>query len=137
MRELATVVVLGLALACASSGSVGTTGTVYADRTQLWLAAQTAIREMGGRIVHADEASGTVAGRLDVEGTPIDLSVSLWGSPASEAATVDYFDVDAHAALAGGGDVSEEWQRRLKFLADELLERITAASPGRGAGLQP
>jgi hypothetical protein len=137
VRALAIVVVLGLALACASSGSVGTTSTVYADRTQLWLAAQTAIREMGGLVVHADEASGTVAGRLDVEGTPIDLSVSLWGSPASEAVTVDYFDVDAHAALAGGGDVSEEWQRRLRYLADELMDRISAAATGRARGLQP
>ena len=137
MRALALLVALAVSVSCASSSSVGTTTTVYADKTQLWLAAQRAIRDMGGKIVRADEASGTVAGRLDVEGTPIDLSVSLWGSPASEAATVDYFDVDAHAALAGGGDVSEEWQRRLKFLADELLQRVSAAATGPARALPP
>ena len=135
MRALALVIALALSVSCASTSSVGTTTTVYADTTQLWLAAQRAIREMGGKIVRADEASSTVAGRIDVEGTPIDLSVSLWGSPASEATTVDYYDVNVRASLVGDSAPSEEWQRRLKFLADELSERISAAAPepARGA----
>jgi len=137
VRALALVVALALSVSCASSSSVGTTTTVYADKTQLWLAAQRAIRDMGGKIVRADEASGTVAGRIDVEGTPIDLSVSIWGSPAAEHAAVDYYDVDVRASLVGDPAPTEEWQRRLKFLADELMDRISAASPGRGSGLQP
>ena len=137
MRALALVVALALSVSCASSSSIGTTTTVYADKTQLWLAAQRAIRDMGGKIVRADESSGTVAGRIDVEGTPIDLSVSIWGSPASAAATVDYYDVDVRASLVGDPAPNEEWQRRLKFLADELMDRISAASPGRRSGLQP
>ena len=137
MRALALVVALALSVSCASSSSVGTTATVYADKTQLWLAAQRAIREMGGKIVHADEASGTVAGRIDVEGTPIDLSVSIWGSPATAGATVDYYDVDVRASLVGDSEPSEEWQRRLKFLADELMDRITAGASGPRAGVVP
>jgi hypothetical protein len=101
VRALAIVVTLALSVSCASTSSVGTTTTVYADKTQLWLAAQRAIREMGGKIVHADEASGTVAGRIDVEGTPIDLSASIWGSPATAGATVDYYDVEVRASLVG------------------------------------
>jgi len=132
VRALALVVALALSVSCASTGSVGMTTTVYADTTQLWLAAQRAIREMGGKIVHADEASGTVAGRIDVEGTPIDLSVSIWGSPAAEHTAVDYYDVDVRASLVGDSEPSEEWQRRLKFLADELMERITAGASGPG-----
>jgi hypothetical protein len=131
------VVALALSVSCASSSSVGTTTTVYADKTQLWLAAQRAIRDMGGKIVRADEASGTVAGRIDVEGTPIDLSVSIWGSPAAEHTAVDYYDVDARASLVGDSAPSEEWQRRLKFLADELLQRINAAATGSPRALAP
>lgn len=137
MRLIVTGLVLAVSLSCASSGSVGTTATIYTEKTQLWLAAQRAIRDMGGKIAHADEATGTVAGRIDVEGTPIDLSVSIWGSPASEPANVDYFDVDVRASLVGDPAPDQEWQRRLKFLANELLERISAASPRRGPGLQP
>lgn len=137
MKALVTAVVLALSLSCASSGSVRATASLYAEKTQLWLTAQRAIRDMGGRIVHADEATGTVAGRLDVEGTPVDLNVNISGSPASEPATVDYFDVDVRASLVGDPAPDEEWQRRLRFLADELLERISAASPRRGPGLQP
>ncbi|HOC44051.1 MAG TPA: hypothetical protein PKJ99_13625 [Thermoanaerobaculales bacterium] len=130
MRALAVVAALGLAISCASSASVGTTATFYADSSQLWLAAQAAIREMGGRIVHADRANGTVAGRLDVEGTPIDLSISIWGSPASERTAVDYYDVDVRASLASGAAPDEEWQRRLKYVEGELVERIGAAAAG-------
>ena len=137
MHAISLVVALALSVSCASTNSVGTTTTVYADTTQLWLAAQRAIREMGGKIVHADEASGTVAGRIDVEGTPIDLSASIWGSPATAGATVDYYDVDVRASLVGDSAPSEEWQRRLKFLADELLQRVSAAATGPARALPP
>jgi len=137
MKPIVAAVALAVSLSCASSGSVGATASLYAEKTQLWLAAQRAIRDMGGRIVHADEATGTVAGRLDVEGTPVDLNVTISGSPASEPANVDYFDVDVRASLVGDPAPDEEWQRRLRFLADELLERISTASPRRGPGLQP
>jgi hypothetical protein len=137
VRALALVVALALSLSCAGTSSVGTTTTVYADKTQLWLAAQRAIREMGGKIVHADEVSGTVAGRIDVEGTPIDLSARIWGSPATAGATVDNYDVDVRASLVGDSAPSEEWQRRLKFLADELMDRITVASTGSVRALPP
>jgi len=137
MKPIVAALALAVSLSCASSGSVGATASLYAEKTQLWLAAQRAIRDMGGRIVHADEATGTVAGRLDVEGTPVDLNVTISGSPASEPAIVDYFDVDVRASLVGDPAPDAEWQRRLRFLADELLERISAASPRRGPGLQP
>lgn len=137
MRAFAILVACVLSLACASSGTVGTTATVYSDRSELWLAAQRAIRDMGGRIVRADEATGTVAGRLDVEGTPVDLNVNISGSPAPESPLEGPWDVTAYASLAGDPAPDEEWQRRLKFLADELLARICTASPRREPGLQP
>jgi len=137
MRALAAVAAIAISLSCASSESVGTTATVYADKGQLWLAAQAAIKEMGGRIVHADRANGNVAGRLDVEGTPIDVSVSIWGSPASERAAVDYYDVDVRASLAGGSAPDEQWQRRLKYLEGELMDRIMAGASGLARGVPP
>ena len=137
MKAIVAAVVLALSLSCASSGSVGATASLYAEKTQLWLAAQRAIRDMGGRIVHADEATGTVAGRLDVEGTPVDLNVTISGSPAPGSPLEGPWDVTTRASLAGDPAPDEEWQRRLRFLADELLQRISAASPGRGSGLQP
>ena len=137
MKAIVAAVVLALSLSCASSGSVGATASLYAEKTQLWLAAQRAIRDMGGRIVHADEATGTVAGRLDVEGTPVDLNVTISGSPAPGSPLEGPWDVTAYASLAGEPAPDEAWQRRLRFLADELLERIRTASPRRGPGLQP
>jgi hypothetical protein len=92
---------------------------------------------MGGRIVHADEATDTVAGRLDVEGTPVDLNVTISGSPAPGSPLEGPWDVTAYASLAGDPAPDEEWQRRLRFLADELLERIRTTSPGRGPVLRP
>jgi len=137
VRAIVAALAVAVSLSCASSGSVGATASLSAGKTQLWLAAQRAIRDMGGRIVHADEATGTVAGRLDVEGTPVDLNVTISGSPAPGSPLEGPWDVATHASLAGDPAPVEEWQRRLRFLADELLERISAASPGRGVGLQP
>jgi hypothetical protein len=137
VKAIVVALAIAVSLSCASSGSVGATASLYAEKTRIWLAAQRAIRAMGGRIVHADEATGTVAGRLDVEGTPVDLNVTISGSPASEPAIADYFDVDVRASLAGDPAPDEEWQRRLRFLADELLARIRTGSPERGPGLQP
>ena len=137
MRALAIVVTLALSVSCASTSSVGTTTTVYADKTQLWLAAQVAIRDMGGRIVHADQTTGTVAGRLQVEGTPIDLNVSIAGSPAPESPLEGPWDVTARASLVGDSAPDEEWQRRLKFLTDELIERILAAASTPRGGVRP
>jgi hypothetical protein len=137
VKALPAAVVLALALSCASSGSVGSSGSLYAEKTQLWLAAQRAIRDMGGRIVHSHEASGTVAGRLDVEGTPVDLNVTISGSPAPGSPLQGPWDVTAHASLAGDPAPDEEWQRRLKFLADELMERIGVAATGPARALAP
>lgn len=137
MKAIAAAVVLSLSLSCASSGSVGATASLYAEKTQLWLAAQRAIRDMGGRIVRADEAVGTVAGRLDVEGTPVDLNVNISGSPAPESPLEGPWDVTAYASLAGDPAPNEEWQRRLKFLADELMDRIMAGASGSTRGVPP
>lgn len=137
MKQIVAALALSVSLSCASSGSVGATASLYAEKTQLWLTAQRAIRDMGGRIVHADEATGTVAGRLDVEGTPVDLNVNISGSPASEPANVDYFDVDVRASLVGDPAPDEEWQRRLRFLADELMDRIMAGASGSAHGVPP
>jgi hypothetical protein len=137
VKQIVAALALAVSLSCASSESVGTTASLYAEKTQLWLAAQRAIRDMGGKIVHADEATGTVAGRLDVEGTPVDLNVTISGSPASEPANVDYFDVDVRASLVGDPAPDEEWQRRLEFLSDELMDRITAGASRMTRGVPP
>lgn len=137
MRAIAAVALTAVSLSCAGTGSIGATTSLYAERTQLWLAAQHAIRDMGGRIVHADEATGTVAGRLDVEGTPVDLNVRISGSPAPGSPLEGPWDVTARASLAGDPAPDEEWQRRLKFLADELLDRIMAGASGPAHGVPP
>ena len=129
MRIVAVSIAVALSLSCAT-GSIGTSVSLWGDQDQLWLAAQRAIREMGGRIVHADRATGTVAGRLDVEGTPIDLNVSITGSPAPESTADGPWDITVRASVVGDTAPGEEWQRRLEFLSDELMDRITAASTG-------
>jgi hypothetical protein len=137
VKAIAAAVMLALSLSCASSGSVGATASLYAEKTQLWLAAQRAIRDMGARIVHADEATGTVAGRLEIEGTPVDLNVSISGSPAPGSPLQGPWDVTAYTSLAGDPAPDEEWQRRLKFLADELMERIGVAAMGSARTVAP
>jgi len=133
MRRLAAALVLLACLGCASSQSVGQTTTIYTEKDRLWLAAQSAIQDIGGRIVISNRSTGTVVGRLEVEGTPIDLTVGISGSPAPGATLLGYWDVNVRGSLVGESEPGEEWQRRLRYFEDQVIERVNL-SAARPAG---
>lgn len=131
MTRLAAAVCLLACLGCATSGSIGQSATVYAEKDRLWLAAQSAIQDIGGRIVMSNRTAGTVVGRIEVEGTPINLTVSISGSPELGSSTRGYWDVDVRGSIVGEPEPDEEWQRRLTYFEQQVIDRINAA------GFQP
>ena len=132
------IAILGLlaSLGCATTQTVGQTATIYSDRDQLWMAAMSAIQDIGGRIVISNRSSGTIVGRIEVEGTPVDLTVSITGSPAGSATQRDYWDVSVRGSLVGGEEVDEEWRRRLTYFEEQVIERISLAG-SRPPGAMP
>jgi hypothetical protein len=129
MTRLAAVLALLASLGCASSQSVGRTSTIYTEKDRLWMATQSAIQDIGGRIVISNRSTGTVVGRLEVEGTPVDLTVSISGSPAPDAPLLDYWDVNVRGSLVGESEPDEEWQRRLRYFEEQVIERINVSVP--------
>jgi len=128
MRSLITIACLAVALGCSSSGSVGTRDTTLANYDVLFMAAQSAVTEMGGRIVMADLTSGVVVGRLDFEGSPVQLSVSLIRTPSSGEGprSTEYIDISASAAVHGEDDPDEAWKKRLLEIEGEYIQIVKA-----------
>lgn len=127
MSRIAAAVLCVACLGCATTQSVGQTTTMYVAKDRLWLAAQGALKDIGARIVVANQSTGTIVGRLEVEGTPIDLTVGISGSPAPGERLVGYWDVSVRGALLGDSQPTEEWQRRLTYFEDQVIDRINAA----------
>ena len=131
MSRFWTAALLAVSLACASSGSLGQTRNFYADKSQLWYAVEGAITAMGGRIAMSNQSMKTVVGRFNVEGTPVQLSVQITGSPSPDAGQFDFFDVTAAASLVGDPTPDEEWKRQLKWFEEEFFKTLSAAVPQR------
>ena len=85
MRQLCLGSLLVVSLACSTSGSLGQSANYYTEEQQLWMAVQTVIQDLGGRIIMANKDAQTAVGRFDFEGTPVDLSVDISGSPSPDA----------------------------------------------------
>ena len=90
---------------------------------------QDTITAMGGRIAMSNQAMGTVVGRFDVEGTPVELTAQVKGSPSPDAGQIDYFDVSAAASVVGDRDPDEEWTRQLKWFEEEFFRILAQAVP--------
>lgn len=134
MSRLALVLLVVLSLGCASSGSsVGQTEHFYAHKSQLFMEAENAIIELGGRITVSNQAMGVVAGRFDVEGTPVDLNVDIKGSPSPDAGgRAADFDVTARASLVGEREPDDDWKRQLEWLTDEYMKILSSSSRSPG-----
>jgi len=125
VQRLCLAALLVVSLACASSGSLGQSTNYHADKQQLWMAVQGAISEIGGRIIVSNQSAGMLAGRFDFEGTPVDLSVNITGSPSPDVGVVGDHSVNARASLVGDRDPDEEWKRQLKWLEEQFFEALS------------
>jgi len=115
-------ILLLLCLACASSGTaVSDRTSVYGSYELIWLAAQSAVQDMGGRIVHAGSQSGSIAANLDAEGNTVRLDVTLSKSPGTEGNDDYPVDVSAHASLIGIDDLDPGLREQLERIVEEYL----------------
>ncbi len=122
------------AAGCASStGGALARDTFYGTQVSLCLAAQSAIRDLGGRVTTSDCDSGILAGRLDVEGTFIQLDVTLIRSPGGDRSqsSGEYIDVSARASVVGLEDPDPAWSDRLRRILDEYMTLVRQRSATR------
>jgi hypothetical protein len=136
MSRFWTAALLIAPLACSSAGSLGQTRTFGGDEGVLWYALQDAITAMGGRIAINNRSMGTVVGRFNVEGTPVELNVQMKGSPSPDAGRSGFYDVSAAASLVGDRDPDENWERQLRWFEEEYM-RVLESSLGTGGLRRP
>ena len=135
MSRLCLASMIAFSLACSSSSStIGTTMHFYANESHLFMAAQRAVTDLGGRIIVANESTGTLVGRFNVEGTPVDLNVGLADLPTSgtKARNAD-IDVTARATLVGDREPDEHWKEQLRWLEEEYLRVLSSSAPSPGS----
>jgi hypothetical protein len=124
VRHLSLCALIVVSLACSTSGSLGQSTNYYTDEQQLWMAVQTVIQDLGGRIIMANKDAQTAVGRFDFEGTPVDLSVDISGSPSPDAGQLSDYRVSAAASLVGDREPDEEWKRQLTWLEDQFFDAL-------------
>jgi hypothetical protein len=124
VRQLILGAVIVVSLACSTSGSLGQSANYYTEDQQLWMAVQTVIQDLGGRVILANKGAQTAVGRFDFEGTPVDLSVDISGSPSPDAGKLSDHRVSAAASLVGDREPDDEWKRQLTWLEDQFFDAL-------------
>jgi len=101
MRNVTLIILLALAVGCATaSDGVPTLRQDCQDRFDtVWVAAQTAVTRVGGRVVSASSSSGSILGRLDsdVLGSEIDLHIQVSRLPDVQPGTQESLTVTVKA----------------------------------------
>jgi len=100
MRNLVLMIALGISAGCATSDGIPTLRQDCQDRFEtVWIAAQTAVTRVGGRVVSANSPSGAILGRLDsdVLGSEIDLHIQVTRLPDVQPGTQEALTVTAKA----------------------------------------
>jgi hypothetical protein len=128
MRQFAAVALLLSVAACASS----TTGTPNLrqqceDRFEtVWVAAQSALVQLDARVVNANQAAGSIMGRIDADvyGAEIEIGVNVRRSPDIQRATQEPLWVEVRTWDPSTNDPDPRRLADLKFVAEEVLNLI-------------
>ena len=80
MRRLGVVAVLFIAISTPNVIDAGVARRQYCEDQygQVFLAARHAVDNVGARIVHADDLSGSIVGRLEAEVYGHEIEISVW-----------------------------------------------------------
>jgi len=128
-----------------SVGGVGRRAVYTGSRYEVCIAAQAAVKDLGGRVITANCETGTIVGRLDAEGTPVRLDIAMDQNPtAGRSATsgAPPIDLAVHASLVGMDEPGKRWLDQLGRIADHYLELVRQRlgrreGPAGNAGLRP
>ena len=136
MRNVALIFLLCAAAGCATSDGIPTLRQDCQDRYEtVWIAAQTAVGKVGGRVVSANSGSGAILGRLDsdVLGTEIDLHINLSRLPDIRPGTQEPLTVTIKATDTRVAEPDAYRIEELRSLEERYLrlvgERAACSGP--------
>jgi hypothetical protein len=129
MRRLALLVIFATVIGCASSDATLPDSRNCEDRfLTVWGAAQSAVRSMGGRIVHANQnqTGGTILGRLGVEvfGFAVELNITVRRVPGHAPGTYEPLTVSVKAVEPGVSSPDKYRVEELRRLEKQYLDLV-------------
>ena len=128
MRALCSAIILISVIGCSSStGNTGSQWMPCEDRYgTVFLAAQSAVVRLGGRVVHASEASGSIVGRLEVDvlGSQVELSITLSRIPDHQPGTQEPITVKVRATEPRVSDPEPDRAEELRRLEEQYLALV-------------
>ena len=98
-------------------------------------AAQSGVVRLGGKVVHANQASGSILGRIEIDvlGFGVELSITLSRIPDHQPGTQEPIAVTVWASEPGASDPDPNRAEELRHLEEQYLalvsERATCGSP--------
>jgi hypothetical protein len=114
-----------LAASCTTAGGVSRRAEYYGTRYEVCIAAQSAIKDLGGRVIIANCEAGSITGRLDVEGATVQLDVTLDRTPGGGPnAAGEYIELSAHASLIDMEEPGQRWLDQLDRIVDRYLDLV-------------
>jgi hypothetical protein len=129
MRKLGIAAVLFIAISTPIVIDAGVARRQYCEDyyREVFLAARQAVRNVGARIIHADDAGGSIVGRLEAElyGHAIEISVWINRNRDSQGGVEPmWVQVSAKFRKMKDKDLDEEQKEQLVLIENSVMELI-------------
>lgn len=129
MRRLGVAAVLFIAISTPNVIDAGVARRQYCEDYfgEVFLAARHAVHNTGARIVHADELSGSIVGRLEAELYGHEIEISVWITRERDSrGGVETMWVQVKAKFRKMKDkhLDEEQKEQLMLIENEIMDLI-------------
>ncbi len=129
MRRLGVAAVLFIAISTPSVIDAGVARRQYCEDYygQVFLAARHAVDNVGARIVHADDRSGSIVGRIEAELYGLEIEISVWiNRERNSRGGVETMWVQVQAKFRKMKDknLDEEQKEQLVMIENQIMDLI-------------
>jgi len=129
MRRLGVATVLFIAISTPNVIDAGVARRQFCEDYfgEVFLAARHAVHNLGARIVHADDLSGSIVGRLEAELYGHEIEISVWINRERDSrggVEAMWVQVNAKFRKMKDKDLDEEQKEQLILIENEIMDLI-------------
>ena len=129
MRRLGVAAVLFVAISTPYVIDAGVARRQFCEDyyRDVFLAARHAVHNLGARIVHADDLSGSIAGRLEAELYGHEIEISVWINRERDSrggVETMWVQVNAKFRKMKDKDLDEEQKEQLVMIENDIMDLI-------------
>ena len=129
MRRLGVAAVLFIAISTPNVIDAGVARRQHCEDyyREVFLAARHAVHNLGARIVHADDRSGSIAGRLEAELYGHEIEISVWITRERDSrggVEPMWVQVNAKFRKMKDKNLDEEQKEQLVMIENQIMDLI-------------